>query len=84
MKTQQKNELAVRMYPNPASTSITIEMEELQDASIEITTILGQPVLSTQLKTKTGNLNVEQLTSGIYFVNVKSTKGQKTFKLVKE
>jgi hypothetical protein len=82
IKTQTKNELAARMYPNPASIYITIETEELQDASVDITDILGQPVLNTQLKTKAETLNVEQLTSGIYFVNVKSTKGRKTFKLV--
>jgi hypothetical protein len=84
IKTTTRQELTAHMYPNPASTYITIETEELEGASVTITDILGQPVFNTQLNSKTSNLNVEQLTPGIYFVTVKSKKGQKTFKLVTE
>jgi hypothetical protein len=84
IKTSTRNELAANMYPNPASTMITIETEDENSASIEIIDVLGKTILKKRMAAKTETLSVEQLHSGIYFVTVKSKKGQKTFKLVKE
>ena len=70
---------AVAIYPNPASNSFTVGMDNIE--SIEIFNLLGQKV-QTAKNTKT--VNIESLENGAYLVNVKSQNKTYTAKLVKE
>ncbi len=69
----------VTAYPNPASNSIQVSLNNrnVTLSSYKITNTLGQLVLKGDLK-KNGNINISNLTSGIYFVEVED--GQKIFK----
>lgn len=65
-------DLGLQLYPNPASSFINVELNEIIE-SIEIQNLAGQTVLQVEnLSTKKHQLDLSELQSGIYFVNVKS------------
>ena len=64
----------VSIYPNPNSGQISIKLDEsVLNASIKIYDILGRSVFS-QENINNNLLEVSNLKSGIYFVNVKSNR----------
>jgi hypothetical protein len=69
----------VALYPNPASNSFTVGMENIE--SIEIFNLLGQKV---QTAKNTNTVNIENLAKGAYIVNVNSQNKTYTAKLVKD
>jgi hypothetical protein len=63
------------LYPNPANNNVTVNYELNQGAaSLEIKNLLGQVQRVTPIVagSKSANLNVADLPSGIYFVTLKS------------
>jgi hypothetical protein len=63
------------LYPNPANTNVTVNYALNQGpASLEIKNLLGQVqrVTSVVAGSKSSNLDVADLPSGIYFVTLKS------------
>ncbi len=75
------------VYPNPASSSLTIDlsMEDTQNTRIELTTINGQLVYSEEFKALHGDLNkrldVSSFAKGVYVLKVKGEKGLITRKV---
>ncbi len=67
LSTQDFNSknLKASIYPNPASTNFTIEMEN-EVKSVEIYSIQGQKVMSATSK----NVNVSNLSKGMYLVRI--------------
>jgi len=72
------------VYPNPASSKITIESNNTQNGTLNITTILGQIILTEQYNTSKTQIDVSQLPSGIYILQLQSKNGLSTKKFVKE
>jgi hypothetical protein len=58
----------VKLYPNPTSTSLTIEAKDAIE-SISIYNVLGQEVISKNPMSSTMTLDVSNLQNGLYFVN---------------
>lgn len=71
------------LSPNPTNSilNITNEHNQLQNTIIEIKNTLGQTVLSTPFSKQ---LNISELSSGVYFLTVQSKTGNKTIKIIKE
>ncbi|NNE16279.1 MAG: T9SS type A sorting domain-containing protein [Saprospiraceae bacterium] len=66
--------LDVKIYPNPVSENLFIEnFSDIEN--IRITTLEGRKVLQTK-DTRSGFVDVSQLNSGIYFLNVLRKDGQ--------
>ncbi|MES2620689.1 MAG: T9SS type A sorting domain-containing protein [Bacteroidota bacterium] len=75
----------IRIYPNPASNSVTISVDEsMLGATATITDITGRSMAAVQLSTVNLQLSTESLAGGVYFVTVSNEKGSVTKKLVKE
>ena len=72
---------SVKVYPNPAQNSFTIEAEGEIQYSVYNT--LGQGVLSGKFTDKT-QINAESLRQGVYFMHLKGTNGNWVEKLVIE
>ena len=67
------NVKSLSVYPNPASSQITVEIGKLNEqATLEIFTVSGQLILSKELNSRSERVNVESLESGIYFVKVQN------------
>jgi hypothetical protein len=74
------------IYPNPNKGSFTIEFKELANSfSVEVFDITGKTIYEN-IYEQSSNLiqliNLDNPTSGVYFVNIKSDKGLVTKKLV--
>ncbi len=62
---------ALKVYPNPATESITVKMDKpgIYNASIQIIDVLGKPVYSSAVNANDLNvIDVKSLSRGIYFV----------------
>ncbi|MHB8259855.1 MAG: phospholipase D-like domain-containing protein [Bacteroidia bacterium] len=73
------------VFPNPFNDVVTINMENAGEAlSVRITNQLGQVVLEkTAYQTNEMNLNLNELSTGVYFISVTSGNNHYTQKLIK-
>ena len=60
------------IYPNPASSEVTIVLPQLLDdsATYVITDVRGKKVLAGQLESQKQPINVSALSEGVYFIHV--------------
>lgn len=74
----------VRMYPNPVKENLSLEnLEDVQ--SISIYNVLGASVKKVVVQEERMDLNVAELSKGLYFVIFRDEKGNKSsHKLLKE
>ncbi len=83
------NNLALSLYPNPSSDAnvVTISgLANISEVQIQVATLSGQRVFNQILDVQQNRveLPVNQLTSGIYLINVFAGESQQTLKLVIE
>ncbi len=78
----------MKIYPNPAinNVNITFTSEESAMAVVSIFNLMGQIVYTSNENVYDGynaiNVNVNNLPSGVYMVNVKTNRGTSTQKLI--
>jgi hypothetical protein len=71
------------MYPNPANGKVTLQLQEdLNNAQVSITDMLGKTVLTKNIKEMQSELNISSLQAGIYFVKLESGNKKEVQKLV--
>ena len=71
---------AFGLFPNPASTSVSIVLDEA--ATVAIVDQSGRTAASYTLEAGTTVLDLSQYASGVYYVRVVSTSGTSVRKLV--
>ncbi|MDF2437133.1 MAG: hypothetical protein K0Q95_1509 [Bacteroidota bacterium] len=77
----------VKIYPNPATNTITINQNFAQDSNpyITLTDVLGKTVLNNALDNNVQTIDIGKLPQGIYFATIFSKEGKsKTMKIVKK
>jgi hypothetical protein len=72
----------VKLYPNPASEQLTIDMESRFN-TVEVTSTLGQVVYRANLTEKTKVIDVTGYSAGMYYVRLQGEAGTVTKKFVK-
>lgn len=73
------------IYPNPASTTLTIELAAgSKQWAVNIHNVQGQEVLQTTLNIKHQTLNISNLSPGIYFLTLDNAEQTVSRKFVKE
>lgn len=72
----------LKIYPNPASSKLTISGDAIANQIIEIYNLLGQKVMQTELLTDSTTLDVSKLATGVYSIRFKDYEA--TYKFVKE
>ncbi|MDD3771600.1 MAG: T9SS type A sorting domain-containing protein, partial [Weeksellaceae bacterium] len=60
----------IMVYPNPASTEITIEIQNNKNSLITLTDMTGKQVYSGDFHGTKMSLNVERYAKGIYILTV--------------
>jgi len=79
---------AVRVYPNPATDVLNIEVNASQSSamSINVFNIMGQKVMESNVNINAGintpTINTADFASGIYFVTVKANGFENTMKFI--
>lgn len=72
------------LYPNPANDELNIiGKQNIELKTLTIYDILGQVVIAVPNAKSGSKIDVSKLTSGIYFVKVKSDKGISSMKFIK-
>jgi hypothetical protein len=67
----------VRLYPNPATNSINIKVNEaLLGGTLTITDVTGRKMIETKLTTGNTQLSTETFASGVYFVTATAINGR--------
>ena len=82
-----ENNLNVNIYPNPVSDKVYFTFDQLTEAAtIAISSISGQTIKSKELAIGqvSDSFEMQDLTPGIYFVNITSGKNMNTYKLNKQ
>ena len=75
----------ITIYPNPANDKITVENPSCNDnAMISIYNIQGQLLLQQSIKQQKTEINISGFAGGIYYVKVKTDKGNAVKKFIKE
>lgn len=73
----------LRFYPNPVKSILNIENDS-PISKIEVFALTGQSVLNQTVDTKSAQINLSSLSSGIYLVRISYKNNIKTFKIIKE
>lgn len=77
-----ESNLSYRIFPNPANSFVTIQINpDHLGASYKISNQLGTVILSGELNLEHTKINVQDLSTGIYFVEIGNNN---TFKLIKK
>lgn len=71
----------LKLYPNPASTEITISGDFISGQEIEIFNLLGQKLIQKNLETNEEKVDISNLSSGVYTAKFKGSNT--TLKFVK-
>ncbi len=69
---------AVKLYPNPATGSFTVETQER--GTLEIYSVIGKKISSEQITSDRQSIDISYLQTGIYIIKLNS----QTFKLIKQ
>ena len=78
-----KNQSEAILYPNPVTNELNINAKENLEQVI-VYNLTGQQVLSKIAVSKSAKLDVSNLKSGVYIVEVKTDKSSKTYKIIKK
>lgn len=82
LSTNNFNKSSLKLYPNPANSTVSIESENTIDF-IEITDINGRIIHKQRIDAKQDIINVENLTNGIYFIKLQSNQDKTIIKFIK-
>ena len=78
------NSYIISVYPNPAKNAIIVSIPFLSNEStLIIYNIVGQELLKQQITDIKTRIDISNLTSGIYFVRVKTENGMREKKIIK-
>jgi CubicO group peptidase (beta-lactamase class C family) len=75
-----KAEKNLTVFPNPSSSSITINLPSTSDFQVEISNLLGERVMSA---INQNNLDIHELAIGLYMLTVKQGGNVFTMKILK-
>lgn len=67
------------IYPNPASTTITIKGDNFENEEIEVYNMLGQKVIGKNLITNESTIDISNLANGVYMVYFVNSKASHKF-----
>jgi hypothetical protein len=75
---------AVSVYPNPSAGIFTVEFANGLNKTINVTDITGRVVLTTTSTADKVNVNISNLSNGIYYIKVISNNKAEVIKVVKQ
>ncbi|MFC2089632.1 T9SS type A sorting domain-containing protein [Bacteroidota bacterium] len=73
----------IRIYPNPISTYLNIETGQADHYSIEIISMNGQLIYTTNMEQSSMQIDVSPFSKGVYFITVRSENWVRTEKIIK-
>jgi hypothetical protein len=86
VNTKDVNNANIEVYPNPFNNNVTVSLADNTPATIEVVSLQGVSVYNatTNSTNSFANVNLTQLTSGVYFIKVTQNGNTTVQKLVKQ
>lgn len=82
---RQNPEFGVKVYPNPANTTVYVDVNLAdQSTKVLIYNLQGQLLRTQAVSSRITPVNIADFTNGIYILKVESEKGVSTNKFIKE
>jgi len=81
LSTDEFELTGISVYPNPASDTININTLEVQNMDLNVYDMLGRSVKTTTLSNTRNAINVSDLSSGMYILELSNDNGRKTVKV---
>lgn len=72
-----------RIYPNPNAGVFTVEIKNNTNASVDITDITGRTIMTVKLIGNSANVDITNLSNGIYYVRSTGNAGTDVIKVIK-
>ncbi len=72
-----------KIYPNPATTTVTISATDVDSYKLNVTDLTGKTVMTTSLNGMENNLDISALSSGAYFFEISSDNKREVVKILK-
>ena len=80
--TINKEQLVVNIYPNPVRNELHIVVDS--KATIKLYNIAGKQFTTNALTQGDNNINIQQLSQGVYVAVIETANGVVTMKIIKE
>jgi hypothetical protein len=86
VSAKEANNNSIDIYPNPFNTNVTLSLVDNTPATIEVVSMQGVSVYNATANSNNMfvNINLTQLTSGVYFIKVTQNGNTTVQKLVKQ
>lgn len=82
-KVEDMQDKTINVYPNPASSVVTLQLADNSQANVQLFNLVGQVVMSEQVNGQDQvTLNVNNLNSGVYMLKVNQAGKVYTSKLI--
>jgi hypothetical protein len=75
---------SIQIYPNPVAESVTIDCGTIEGKRITLFSYKGECVKTYKMSSKTLKINLDDLSQGVYFIQVETPKEVVTTKIIKE
>ena len=83
IKSLSSNTNDLKVYPNPSSSEITVELKKDGIYKIELVDVTGKVVLVKSSEEEKLNLNINFLSNGVYYLKAKSQNTMNVVKIIK-
>jgi len=83
IKSLSSNTNDLKVYPNPSSSDITVELKKDGIYKIELVDVTGKVVLVKSSEEEKLNLNINFLSNGVYYLKAKSQNTMNVVKIIK-
>ncbi len=83
IKSLSSNTNDLKVYPNPSSSEITVELKKDGIYKIELVDVTGKVVLVKSSEEEKLNLNINFLSNGVYYLKAKSQNTINVVKIIK-
>jgi hypothetical protein len=79
-----ESEISAKVYPNPANDLIYIELETTDlNIDFQIRDLSGKLIRQNLLQNTVNSISLDELSAGLYFVELRNEKGSRVYKIVK-
>lgn len=81
--TPEFNGTHLLLYPNPVTDQLTVETNSREQHSVEISSLNGQLLYSTQIEEPSCQIDLSSFQKGIYIITIRSRDYVRTEKIIK-
>jgi PKD repeat protein len=84
IESKFNNEMNIRLYPNPAKESVTIQTALRETGMLEVYNPLGQTLIRQEITGDSVVIDLSELEPGIYLISLSTSIKTETVKLIRE